>query len=128
MDVSRNRQRENMRGRGQEIRVSRGTEADRVGQEIKADSPSAAPECNHEASPAREHLGRVQGSTSHASLELEKRLQAKAQTGILFLNPQVGSTCPSLLPNAICTFQVFRKNRHHHLEPRSFFQLSFCQP
>ena len=73
MDVSRNRQRKNMRDRGQEIRVLRGAEADREGHEIKAHSISAAPECNPEAGRATEQLRRARGSTSHARLELEKR-------------------------------------------------------
>lgn len=77
MDVSRNRQRENMRDRGQEIRVLRGAEADREGHEIKAHSTSAAPQCKPEASGAKEQLRRVQCSTSHARLGLEKRISVR---------------------------------------------------
>lgn len=106
MDVSRNRQRESARDRGQEIRVWRGTEADGQGHKIKADSTVAAPECNCEANWAKEHLGRVQGSTSHASLELEKGLQAEAQRGILFLKPP--SSVPLPIALAKCHLPLAR--------------------
>lgn len=86
-----------MRDRGQEIRVWRSTEADGQGHKIKADSTIAAPECNCEASWAKEHLWRVQGSTSQASLELEKGLQAEAQRGILFLKPPSSVALPIAL-------------------------------
>lgn len=75
----------------------RGTEADGQGHKIKADSTVAAPECNCEANWAKEHLGRVQGSTSHASLELEKGLQAEEQRGILFLKPPSSVPLPIAL-------------------------------
>lgn len=122
MDVSRSRQRESARDRGQEIRVWRGTEADGQGHKIKADSTIAAPECNCEANWAKEHLGRVQGSTSHASLELEKGLQAEAQRGILFLKPPSSVPLPIALAKCHLPLPHFQKKRGHLLEQR------FSQP
>lgn len=109
MDVSRSRKRESARDRGQEIRVWRGTEADGQGHKIKADRTIAAPECNCEANWAKEHLGRVQGSTSHASLELEKGLQAEAQRGILFLKPPSSVPLPIALAKCHLPLPRFQK-------------------
>lgn len=116
MDVSRNRQRENMRDRGQEIRVLRGAEADREGHEIKAHSTNAAPECIPEANWAKEHLRRDQGSTSHARLEQEKRITVRnTKWDVIFKNLQVFSFAHHSY-QVVCLFQVFSKTRDHHHE------------